>query len=483
MTTPTAVPAKSTGFLVLALLWSGSTGAGGALAVSAQQTRSAQSDVSISTARFWRGDGRTLVEGVLGFPIPAAGTANPVVELTVRDRAGQILTRETWTDTISERMSALARNRGGAEVTTPIQFAVSDGAYHLTVKVRRGDQADSAMVPIEGFQASPLVSDVLVSNRIRLLAEGQEATIAETRKGRYAIERGTRVTLFPNEPMLKFYMELYGTGRASGDTVNVEYAVQRESGGAPLFRTRNAVVIGERGAINAASIPVEGLPPGEYVLMTTVRAGTRQEERSSAFTMGSFENAPVVVAAPSTGGSEADMLNRYFAADKQDDRRIAQLVEALTVAPPAEPVAAGMLQLDADAQRRFLARYFSRVPDPRPATPEHDLLQEYIQRVQFVTREYAERDIGRSAVRTDRGRIYMKYGPPDARQAMPNLSGNRAVEVWKYTRSRNLKFAFLDETGFSNFNMVFTTDPTEVSAPDWQERVRDVEAIRLIQMF
>jgi GWxTD domain-containing protein len=138
--------------------------------------------------------------------------------------------------------------------------------------------------------------------------------------------------------------------------------------------------------------------------------------------------------------------------------------------------------LPADTKRRFLARFWSRVPDPVPATPKHELLEEYSSRVDHVSREYVEKDIGRSAVRTDRGRIYMKYGPPDLKQPMP-LTGSRAVEVWKYTRTRNLKFAFLDETGFSNYNLIYTTDPTEVSLADWTDRVRDVETIRMIVSF
>jgi len=483
VTCKSAVPAKTAiGALALLLLWSGSAGPGGVRSAAAQQETQADT-ISISTARFWRGDGRTLIEGVVGLPIPAAANTNPLVELTVRDQSGQVLSREEWTDTISERMTTLARNRGGAELTRPIQFAVSAGRYQLTLKVRNGTLIDSAVTTVEGFAAAPLVSDVLVSNRIRLLAEGQEATLAETRKGRYAIERSTHVTILPTEPTLKFFMELYGTGRSVGDTAQVEYAVQRQSGGAPLFRTQSVVPLGAGGAINAANLPLQGLPPGDYVLVTTVQAAGRREQRTTPVAMGTFEAAPVVAAAPAAGAGEADVHDRYFAVDKRSNEAIGQLLEALLVAPPSGTVDRNARQLTPDAQRRYLARYFSRLPDPRPATPGHELIEEFIQRVEFVSREYAERQIGRSAFSTDRGRIYLRYGPPDAKQLMPNLTGNRAVEIWKYTRDRSFKFAFLDETGFSNFKMVYTTDPTEVSVPDWQERVRDIEAIRMIQLF
>jgi hypothetical protein len=57
------------------------------------------------------------------------------------------------------------------------------------------------------------------------------------------------------------------------------------------------------------------------------------------------------------------------------------------------------------------------------------------------------------------------------------------VEIWKYTKGRATKFAFVDETGFHNFNLVYTTDPNEQTLSDWADRVRDPDTIRLIMSF
>lgn len=197
--------------------------------------------------------------------------------------------------------------------------------------------------------------------------------------------------------------------------------------------------------------------------------------------MGTLEAAPVVVVQPASGGAERAVYQRYFAPDVRQDSAINQIVEAMTLAPPRERVQSGAMQMDADAQRRLLARYWVRMPDPQPATEQHEFLEEYIGRVAFVAREYREQ-AGRSGLRTDRGRIYMRYGAPDAKQLLP-MTGNRGVEIWKYTRLRELKYAFLDQTGFQNFDLIYTTDPQEQSLPDWQERVRELETIRQILAF
>jgi GWxTD domain-containing protein len=477
----TVVKTMTTGVLA-ALLMSGAPGAGGVPSAIAQERGEA---LRIRTTRFWAGEGRTRVEAVVGVPIRGIDgqPSTAQVDLVVRDANGQELTRESWTDTISERLAAVARARGGTEITTPISFAVREGNYTITAVAVRGNQRDSAQTTVQGFASAPLVSDLVVSSRIRALPEGEQANAAELKRGRFAIERGTRITIFPTEPRLPYYLELYPAGSAAVNE-QLEFAIHRATGGDPLFRTQRPITVTERGGVDVAAVPLAGLPPGEYVLSVTAKVGDRSERREAAFTMGTLQDAPAVSAPPATSGarSESDLLDRYFSATTRTDPVIKGLVEALILAAPGEAVPSSTLQLPADAQRRFLARYWSRIPDPTPATAPHDMLEEYINRVAVVSREYVEKDIGRSGARTDRGRIYLKYGPPDIKQIL-QLAGSRAIEAWKYTKQRGLKFAFLDETGFSNFNLVFTTDPQEQTLADWQDRVRDIEAIRFIVSF
>lgn len=137
---------------------------------------------------------------------------------------------------------------------------------------------------------------------------------------------------------------------------------------------------------------------------------------------------------------------------------------------------------DVDGRRRFLARYWTRMADPAPATPKHELVDEYMARVEHANRRFGESGrAGRPGVKTDRGRIYLKYGPPDMTQQFEARS--KRADVWKYSRNRGLKYVFLDESGFSNYGLVYSTDPQERTLADWMERVFDVETIRQILQF
>ncbi|HET9440339.1 MAG TPA: GWxTD domain-containing protein [Longimicrobiales bacterium] len=449
----------------------------GISAAEAQQP--ASKDVQLRTARFWRGEGRTLLEGVVGLPV---ATMNRSVELTVRDSTGKTLHSESWSDSATADAGALAALH--AETATKLELLLSPGSYMIAVRRTEGSKVDSATAQIRGFPETPVLSDVVLSARMRVLAEKEEPTPAEMKRGRYAIERGARVMVLPHEPRLWYYVELYRQGADSVAQLNFRVVPVGASDSA-LVRVTRQVAVGSGGTVDAAALVVQGLPPGQYRLVVTASSGGRQETRESPFVMGTWENVPATTAAPGGTASESALMDRYFTLAVRPDADINLMVEALTVSAPGEAVSeASIAGLTTDAKRRYLARYWSRIPDPKPETPQHEVLDEYAERVRYVNAMFSEGQ-GRSAVRTDRGRIYIRFGQPDARQQV-QMGNNRSVDIWKYTRRRTIKVAFLDETGFGNYNMVYASgDPTLVSLADWADRIGRTErdAINTILNF
>lgn len=463
------------GWIAIPLLVGGIAFSAVPQAVIAQQ--GSDGSIRLRVARFWRGEGRTLLEGVVGLPV---ARETRTVALTVRDSVGTVLHNETMTDSAHAQAAALAAVN--AESTNMLELVLQPGSYQLTVQREEAGRSDSASASVKAFASAPVLSDVVVSANMRLLGESEQPAAVEMQRGRYAIERGVRVTILPSEPRLWYYLELY---RQNADTVaQLEFRIVPQGKDSALVRVTRNVAVGARGTVDAAALVVEGLPPGDYTLAVVARTGKREERRTAEFTMGSFETEPTViappVAVPAAGASESALYDQYFAPAVRSDAEIKQIVEAMTVAAPGVQVPTETMSMTADALRRYLARYWARLPDPVSATPNHEMVEEYAQRVQHVERHFKER--GRSGVRTDRGKIYLKLGPPDVSQQLPTAA-RRAVEVWKYTRRRSLKFAFLDRTGFQDFVLVYTTDPQERSLPDWQEQVNEFETVRAILNF
>jgi GWxTD domain-containing protein len=114
-------------------------------------------------------------------------------------------------------------------------------------------------------------------------------------------------------------------------------------------------------------------------------------------------------------------------------------------------------------------RQFWERRDPTAGTPENEYYQMFYALLADANRRFRESGAGDvPGWRTDRGRIFLKYGEAEERLQRPNQGLTPPYEVWKYTRPRLLKFVFLDETGLGNFALLYTNDRFEVSRPDWE---------------
>lgn len=446
-------------------------------------------DLRVRSVRFWRPNSRaTLLEAFVGQMVFGDTTpgppATPRIQLVVIDAMGQEIHRSSWMDTISAGVRTMAAAQGQVEVTEHLRVALLPGSYDFHVIVAERGREDSISTRIDAFDDAPLVSDVLISSAIRLLDEGEAAAAAEVVKGDYAIQGGSRVVLVPTQAELWYYVEMYAPQAADPVAMELALRVEPRAGDGPSVDLSRSMLLESPGAVDAARLDLTGMPPGDYRFMVTATAGDRSERRVAEFSIGAFGTGPQIANTRATGGvlTEPQLHDRYFSPEAMDSGTVAMLVQALTVAPPGPSVELDVRSLDLQSQRRYLARYFGRLGDPATATSRHELIDEYVERVRVVEREYGERDIGRPGIGTDRGRIYLRYGPPDDRLLLP-MTQNRAVEAWRYSRNRNLKFVFLDETGFQHYNLIYAEDPNEQTLPDWERRVGSRDVIARILSF
>lgn len=93
---------------------------------------------------------------------------------------------------------------------------------------------------------------------------------------------------------------------------------------------------------------------------------------------------------------------------------------------------------------------FWKTKDPTPGTEKNELMIEYYRRVFYANRNFSENMEG---WRTDRGRIYIIYGPPDNVDRHPFEINTKPYIVWQYY-NLNKTFYFVDETGFGDYRLI-----------------------------
>jgi GWxTD domain-containing protein len=131
--------------------------------------------------------------------------------------------------------------------------------------------------------------------------------------------------------------------------------------------------------------------------------------------------------------------------------------------------------LSVPEKREFLRRFWAR-RDPTPGTPKNEAEATFNARIAVVNRKFVEHGtVEVPGWRTDRGRVYLEYGPPDITLSRRGLATTLPFTVWKYTQGdkRPRKYCFVDITGFGNYVLVYSNDPREPSRSDWRSLLGD----------
>lgn len=103
---------------------------------------------------------------------------------------------------------------------------------------------------------------------------------------------------------------------------------------------------------------------------------------------------------------------------------------------------------DKDEQIRKFYEMWKKY-DPTPATPFNELMSEFYHRADYASLEFKSVSQPDGAL-TDRGKIYILYGPPSKIERTFARDG-RSLEIWTYNTNREIKFTFLDENKNGNF--------------------------------
>lgn len=102
---------------------------------------------------------------------------------------------------------------------------------------------------------------------------------------------------------------------------------------------------------------------------------------------------------------------------------------------------------DKEKEKKFRAFWEKR--DPTPNSEFNELMTEYYKRVHYAFVEYRSPE-NPNGQDTDRGEVYIKYGPPNSRERSFPKKG-KAIETWKYS---DRTFVFEKGAGFSEFMLV-----------------------------
>jgi GWxTD domain-containing protein len=126
--------------------------------------------------------------------------------------------------------------------------------------------------------------------------------------------------------------------------------------------------------------------------------------------------------------------------------------DARWIITPEEEVEFSRLSSNADRDV-FIVQFWLR-RDPSPSTDENEFKEEHYRRIAYSNEHFGSATKGSL---TDRGRIYIMYGVPDAIRVQPQTVDSARTQVWHYRAvaglGKDLDFTFLDQCECNDYRL------------------------------
>lgn len=341
--------------------------------------------------------------------------ANYQIDLSVlagTDENAPRVVNKLWKETVVVNSFEKTNDRHAISVAQT-SFELPAGTYLLIATVtdmeskRHATMREVMKVPAYGLGGIE-VSDLIVAKDIQLMPDG----IIEV------VPNVERVISDQREPIYIYY-EAYPY---QADSLHV-YARLLDSRGEivrELHLVREAIQPITRDFLK---IPLTDLPVGRYVFEMQISSGDKTALKGTNFRI-QMSGLPGAVPDLPTAIRQL----RYIAKSST--------IKRIQNAPPKE-------------QEQMFKDFWTQ-RDPSPDTEENELLQEYYYRIDRANTLFGS---FRDGWETDRGEVFIRFGPPDEVERHPYEFDTRPYEIWYYYDTQR-RFIFVDEMGYGEYRLV-----------------------------
>ncbi len=350
------------------------------------------------------------------------------------------------------------------EMLGQFQIVVPFGKYHLTYSVIDKNKRENIKTLEDNLEVTPFPKDKASISNIEL---GRNIIKSEEKnsifyKNTYKVIPNPSRIFSSLEPVVFYYAEIYNLKKSFGEKVNF-LTVVLNSNGNKVYERKSFILNRNNSVVKVGQVNLSGEPTGAYNIMlavvdTTVNYAYTSSKKfflinpnvkpDSSFT-GKISVSPRF---SGMGSDEADLFfkkMRYLSSGEEKN-------EFEKLKTPEQ-------------KQRFLTRFWKN-HDKNPDTPENEFMDEYMRRLNYVTKKFKTRT--HPGYMTDMGRVYLTYGPPDTIDRYPNNISTKPYELWYYHNIEGgVVFVFVDMLGIGEYDLVHSTKRGEVNNIRWRQLI------------
>jgi GWxTD domain-containing protein len=218
-------------------------------------------------------------------------------------------------------------------------------------------------------------------------------------------------------------------------------------------------------AVVSQALPVKGLPGGSYELnlkITDNVTGRKVVATKKFMLIYGFNQLTPTMTNPDSFTVE-------------DAQLMEQVIRYITTKEEKETYEG----LNLEGKKSWLIAFWDR-KNPNPGSKVNTYKNEVFRRFLYANHYYSNSVAKKTdGWKSDRGRVYIQYGPPDQIDLHPSTMDNRPYERWLYYRlpdqSGGNYFIFVDETGYGNYQLRHSTVKGEISNPNYEKLLDEGE--------
>jgi GWxTD domain-containing protein len=349
-----------------------------------------------------------------------------------------------------------------------LKFVIPEGVYNCTFTGSNYPDTLNSKSYSERIEVRPILNSNFSLSNLEL-ASGilPESNNKESifYKNTYEIIPVPNLIFGENQPVLFYYLEMYDLNSATEGTPLVLITRVYNNGTKYFVNRRSYLTHTENSRVEVGSINVSKLPTGSYTLSVSLIDSLQQYGLTSSKKF--FVYNPGVKPDTLTIADTKTINTQFYALSEEELDNV--FARSKYIASNHEIDQYNSLS-GADAKREFLVRFWS-ARDKDPSTPRNEFYEEYMNRIDYANRKYGNIKI--EGWMTDRGRVYITYGPPSEIDRYPSVGNSKPYEIWLYNDIEGgVQFVFGDLIGLSNYQLLHSTKRGEINDPNWERRLR-----------
>ena len=388
---------------------------------------------------------------------------------------GAVWATKVWKIAKSVNDSTLAKSQN--VVVDALRYMAEEaGDYEIKLYTRADgavSRIDSAMVTVTIPQMTDdemCLSDVIFSSKIGRATEQSNPTF--TRNG-YEIIPNAAAVFGESAPIVYYYFEAYNISKKiAGDKYKVVCKIVNSNGKevegtGKTFRTKRKT--GET-AIEMGTKIISKLPSGTYSLVFGLADIDEKIVMKNRKTLYIYNpSIPVEKNEQLTMADVGDksFIDLYRQGEKELDLEFKKMIYLIDKEqkdfykklklPKAKADYIKEIWINTAAKQNIVGSVYRFI---------------YLKRINEANVKF--KSVFKEGWKSDRGRVYILYGPPYEVERFPNSTQTIPYEIWTYSSIHGqggVIFIFSDRTGFKKYEQIHSTLIGELQEPDWQRLV------------